>query len=134
MNLTLVMGVLRSLRRVSWALAQALPKANPFRALLPGNLWELGLTRIGVFPEMTAFGFRLLMRWGELQRKHRFDVVLDNQSLSWGLLALQATGTPVAAMVHHPLHIDRFADFEIATPIDRTDLDAAKKAIGSSSP
>ena len=36
-------------------MAQALPKANPFRALLPGNLWELGLTRIGVFPEMTAF-------------------------------------------------------------------------------
>jgi glycosyltransferase involved in cell wall biosynthesis len=94
-------------------MAQALPRTSPFRALLPGNLWELGLTRIGVFPEMTAFGLRLLMRWGELQRKHRFDVVLDNQSLSWGLLALQAMGTPVAAMVHHPLHIDRLADFEI---------------------
>ena len=92
---------------------QALPKASPFRSLLPGNLWELGLTRIGVFPEMTAFGIRLLLRWRELQRKHRFDVVLDNQSLSWGLLGLQATGVPVAAMVHHPLHIDRLADFEI---------------------
>jgi hypothetical protein len=56
---------------------------------------------------------RLMLRWRELQRKHRFDVVLDNQSLSWGLLALQATGIPVAAMVHHPLHIDRVADFEI---------------------
>lgn len=94
-------------------MAQALPRTNPFRALLPGNLWELGLTRIGVFPEMTAFGLRLLMRWGALQREHRFDVVLDNQSLSWGLLGLQAMGTPVAAMVHHPLHIDRLADFEI---------------------
>jgi MMP alpha-(1->4)-mannosyltransferase len=94
-------------------LAEALPKAAPFRALWPGNLWELGLTRFGVFPEMTAFGLRLLLRWGELQRRHRFDVVLDNQSLSWGLLALQALGTPVAAVVHHPLHIDRLADFEI---------------------
>jgi len=94
-------------------MAQALPKDEPFRAFWPGNLWELGLTRLGVFPEMTAFGLRLLMRWGELQRRHRFDVVLDNQSLSWGLLALQALGTPVAAMVHHPLHIDRLADFEI---------------------
>jgi glycosyltransferase involved in cell wall biosynthesis len=94
-------------------MAEALPRTNPFRALLPGNLWELGLTRIGVFPEMTAFGLRLLMRWGALQREHRFDVVLDNQSLSWGLLGLQAMGTPVAAMVHHPLHIDRLADFEI---------------------
>ena len=94
-------------------MAQALPKDGPFRALWPGNLWELGLTRFGVFPEMTAFGLRLLARWGELSRQHRFDVVLDNQSLSWGLLALQAFGTPVAAMVHHPLHIDRLADFEI---------------------
>jgi glycosyltransferase involved in cell wall biosynthesis len=94
-------------------LAQALPKDDPFRALVPGNLWELGLTRFGVFPEMTAFSFRLLRRWPELQAKHRFDVVLDNQSLGWGLLGVQALGVPVAAMVHHPLHIDRIADFEI---------------------
>ena len=94
-------------------LAQALPRDDPFRAFWPGNLWELGLTRFGVFPEMTAFGLRLLLRWRELQRCHRFDVVLDNQSLSWGLLALQATGIPVVGVVHHPLHIDRLADFEI---------------------
>ena len=94
-------------------LAQALPKDRPFRALRPGNLWELGLTRFGVFPEMTAFSFRLLRRWPELMRKHRFDVVLDNQSLGWGLLGVQGLGVPVAAMVHHPLHIDRIADFEI---------------------
>lgn len=91
----------------------ALPRERPLRALRPGNLWELGLTRLGIFPEMTAFGARLLLRWGELQRRCRFDVVLDNQSLSWGLLALQASGVPVAAMVHHPLHIDRLADFEL---------------------
>jgi glycosyltransferase involved in cell wall biosynthesis len=94
-------------------LAQALPKDDPFRALRPGNLWELALTRFGVFPEMTAFSFRLLRRWPELMAKHRFDVVLDNQSLGWGLLGVQALGVPVAAMVHHPLHIDRIADFEI---------------------
>ena len=86
---------------------------RPFRALLPSNLWELGLTRVGVFPEMTAFGIRLLLRWRALQQRYQFDVVLDNQSLSWGLLGLQATGVPVAAMVHHPLHIDRLSDFEI---------------------
>ena len=84
-----------------------------FRALLPSNLWELGLTRLGIFPEMTAFGLRLLLRWRALQRRYEFDVVLDNQSLSWGLLGLQATGVPVAAMVHHPLHIDRLSDFEL---------------------
>lgn len=94
-------------------LKDALPADNPFRALVPSHLWELGLTRIGVFPEMTAFGLRLLVRWRALQRRHRFDVVLDNQSLSWGLLGIQASGVPVVGMVHHPLHIDREADFEI---------------------
>jgi len=62
---------------------------------------------------MTAFGLRLLVRWRRLMRAHRFDVVLDNQSLTWGLLGLQATGVPVVGVVHHPLHIDRLADFEI---------------------
>jgi glycosyltransferase involved in cell wall biosynthesis len=94
-------------------LADALPADNPFRALFPSHLWELGLTRFGVFPELTAFGLRLLARWRRLQDRHRFDVVLDNQSLSWGLLALQASGVPVAAMIHHPLHIDRAADFAL---------------------
>jgi glycosyltransferase involved in cell wall biosynthesis len=91
---------------------EALP-SEPLRTLFPSHLWEYGLTRIGVFPEMTAFGLRLAVRWRRLQRRHRFDVILDNQSLSWGLLALQATGVPVVATIHHPLHIDREADFEI---------------------
>ncbi len=86
---------------------------NPFRALVPSHLWELALTRFGIFPEMTAFGLRLLARWKRLQLEHRFDVVLDNQSLSWGLLGIQAAGTPVVGMIHHPLHIDREADFEL---------------------
>jgi glycosyltransferase involved in cell wall biosynthesis len=94
-------------------MAEALPRDNPLRALFPSHLWELALTRFGVFPEMTAFGLRLLVRWKRLQSRYRFDVVLDNQSLSWGLLGIQAAGTPVAAMIHHPLHIDREADFAL---------------------
>ena len=86
---------------------------SPLATLLPGNLWELGLTRLGVFPEMTAFGVRLMLRWAKLQQKHAFEVVLDNQSLCWGLLALQATGVPVVATIHHPLHLDRLSDFEV---------------------
>ena len=42
-----------------------------------------------------------------------FDVVFDNQCLSWGLLGIQAMGTPVVSVIHHPLHIDREADFSI---------------------
>jgi glycosyltransferase involved in cell wall biosynthesis len=88
-------------------------REHPARLLWPANLWELGVSRFGVFPEMQTFGLRLFMRWAELQRRHRFDVVFDNQSLSWGLLGLRASGVPVVSVIHHPLHIDREADFAI---------------------
>jgi glycosyltransferase involved in cell wall biosynthesis len=81
--------------------------------LRPLELWELGVSRIGVFPEMQSFGLRLALRWKRLQLRHRFDVVFDNQCLSWGLLAVRATGVPVVSVIHHPLHIDREADFAI---------------------
>jgi glycosyltransferase involved in cell wall biosynthesis len=62
---------------------------------------------------MQTFGLRLLLRWRELHARHRFDVVFDNQCLSWGLLGIRATGVPVASVIHHPLHIDREADFAV---------------------
>jgi glycosyltransferase involved in cell wall biosynthesis len=89
-------------------------RKTPVRRLFdPLTFWELGVSRFGVFPEMQTFGTRLLLRWPELMRKHRFDVVFDNQCLSWGLLGLQATGVPVVSVIHHPLHLDREADFAI---------------------
>ena len=81
--------------------------------LSPVNLWELGVSRIGVFPEMQSFGLRLFLRWKELHEKHRFDIVFDNQCLSWGLLGIRALGVPVVSVIHHPLHIDREADFAV---------------------
>jgi glycosyltransferase involved in cell wall biosynthesis len=86
---------------------------RPFSLLNPLTLWELGVSRFGVFPEMQTFGLRLLMRWKRIQERHRFDVVFDNQCLSWGLLGIRATGVPVISVIHHPLHIDREADFTI---------------------
>lgn len=85
----------------------------------PLTLWETGVSRFGVFPEMQTFGFRLLRRWRALQERHRFDVVFDNQSLSWGLLGIQAAGTPVVSVIHHPLHLDREADFAIEPSLAR---------------
>jgi glycosyltransferase involved in cell wall biosynthesis len=61
---------------------------------------------------MQTFGLRLLMRWKKLQQRHRFDVVFDNQCLSWGLLGIRQT-VPVVSVIHHPLHIDREADYAI---------------------
>ena len=86
---------------------------RPFSLLRPRSLWELGVSRFGIFPEMQTFGLRLLMRWRELQNRYRFDVVFDSQSLSWGLLGIRATGVPVVSVIHHPLHIDREAAFTI---------------------
>ena len=86
---------------------------QPFSLLKPLSLWELGVSRFGVFPEMQTFGFRLLARWKAFQERYRFDVVFDNQCLSWGLLGLRALGVPVVSVIHHPLHIDREADFAI---------------------
>jgi len=88
-------------------------RENPFGLLWPLNLWELGVSRFGVFPEMHSFGLRLLLAWKRLHARHRFDVVFDNQSLAWGLLGIRATGVPVVSVIHHPLHIDREADFAI---------------------
>ncbi len=86
---------------------------RPFSLLRPLSLWELGVSKMGVFPEMQTFGFRMMMRWKQFQEKYKFDVVFDNQTLSWGLLAIQAMGVPVISVIHHPLHIDREADYTI---------------------
>jgi glycosyltransferase involved in cell wall biosynthesis len=88
-------------------------RERPEELFAPFNLWELGVSRFGVFPEMQTFALRLLMRWRELQSRHRFDIVFDNQCLAWGLLGIRAAGTPVVSVIHHPLHIDREADFAI---------------------
>jgi len=88
-------------------------REKPLELLSPLTLWELGVSRWGVFPEMQSFGLRLLLRWKHLQARHRFDIVFDNQCLSWGLLGIRAAGTPVVSVIHHPLHIDREADYAI---------------------
>ncbi|MFP6654877.1 MAG: glycosyltransferase family 4 protein [Myxococcota bacterium] len=92
---------------------EAFDPAARFSMLKPLSLWELGVSRFGVFPEMQTFGLRLMRRWGEFQRRYHFDIVFDNQTLSWGLLGIQAMGVPVVSVIHHPLHIDREADFSI---------------------
>ncbi|MCH2171208.1 glycosyltransferase family 4 protein [Myxococcota bacterium] len=88
-------------------------RENPLELLNPLTLWELGVSRFGVFPEMQSFGLRLMLRWRRLQEQHHFDVVFDNQCLSWGLLGIRAMGVPVVSVIHHPLHIDREADFSV---------------------
>jgi len=66
------------------------------------DYYEFFITLIGGFPEMRTFGTRvskLLIHQG------RYDVILDNQSLSYGILALQRH-FPLIEILHHPITQD----------------------------
>jgi glycosyltransferase involved in cell wall biosynthesis len=70
----------------------------------PINLIEwIGVCSMG-FPEPLTFGLRayrfLGNKWGN------YDVVHDNQSLSYGLLAINRM-VPTVATIHHPITVDR---------------------------
>jgi glycosyltransferase involved in cell wall biosynthesis len=59
----------------------------------------------GTFPEPLAFSLRA---WDHLRhRKGDFDIVQDNQSLGYGLLAIERMGLPVLGTIHHPITVDR---------------------------
>ena len=83
--------------------------ADPFRVPRleelrdPVNLCEwLGVATMG-FPEPFTFGLRALEY---LKRHHRrFDIVHDNQSLSYGVWSISRL-LPTIATIHHPISID----------------------------
>ena len=65
----------------------------------------------GTFPEPLAFSMRA---WDHLRkRKGEFDLVHDNQSLGYGILAIQRD-TPVLGTIHHPITVDRRLEVEHA--------------------
>jgi glycosyltransferase involved in cell wall biosynthesis len=65
----------------------------------------------GTFPEPLAFSLRA---WDHLRKRTgEFDLVHDNQSLGYGLLAIQRD-TPVLGTIHHPITVDRRLEIEHA--------------------
>jgi len=90
-----------------------------FPMRMPG-IWELkhwadfvevSAFSTGTFPEPLAFSLRA---WDHLRkRKGDFDLVHDNQSLGYGLLAIQRD-TPVLGTIHHPITVDRRLEIEHA--------------------
>jgi glycosyltransferase involved in cell wall biosynthesis len=91
-----------------------------FPMRMPG-LWELKdfadwaeVTSFsaGTFPEPLAFSIRAA-RW-LAQHGDRFDLVHDNQSLGYGLLAIERQGLPVLGTIHHPITVDRRVEMEHA--------------------
>jgi glycosyltransferase involved in cell wall biosynthesis len=76
----------------------------------PINLIEwLGVSTMG-FPEPFTFGIRayLFLR----NKRHKYDIIHDNQSLSYGIWAIRKF-VPTIATIHHPITVDR--DIEIKT-------------------
>jgi len=70
----------------------------------PVNLMEwIGVSTMG-FPEPLTFGIRAYRFLRD--RGQRYDVVHDNQSLSYGIWAI-ARKTPTLATIHHPITVDR---------------------------
>ena len=76
------------------------------------DLLEVATFSLGTFPEPLAFTMRA---WDHLKgRKDDFDLVHDNQSLGYGLLAIEQMGLPVIATIHHPITVDRRLEIEHA--------------------
>jgi len=84
-----------------------LPTPDPFAILRPLDFFEFAVTRFGFLPEPFAFSVRAALAvLRELRAGRRYDLVHDVQSVSYGLLFLQALGLPVVTTIHHPLSID----------------------------
>lgn len=83
---------------------------NGLRSLRPHHLnsltniieWTGKLT--GAFSEPHCFGRRVLKYLGKNGR--HYDIIHDNQCLSWGMLALQERGFPLVTTIHHPITSD----------------------------
>lgn len=98
---------------------------NPFRMPSwkelsePVNFMEwFGVSTMG-FPEMFTFGLRA---YNFLKKNHhRYDIVHDNQSLSYGVWAIKRK-MPTVITIHHPITRDR----EIAIRSTRSSLTRLK--------
>ncbi len=79
---------------------------NPLTHFHPVNFYEFISTRIALSSLLLTFSVRAWVKLRELSREHRFDIVHDNQTLSYGISLMQASGFPLVATIHHPLTID----------------------------
>jgi glycosyltransferase involved in cell wall biosynthesis len=78
----------------------------PLSYFHPVNFYDFISTRIALSSLLANYSVRAYFKLRELARDHRFDVVHDNQTLSYGVWAAHATGFPLVATIHHPLSYD----------------------------
>ena len=66
------------------------------------DFYEFFSTLLGGFPEMRTFGIRAKEF---LDKNHHYDIVIDNQSISYGMLQIQKK-FPLIEIIHHPITKD----------------------------
>jgi len=99
-----------------------LPSLDIWNDHYPGRMpafWELksvpdvaetlGHT-VGTFSEPMSFSWRAYNALKD--RLDDFDLIHDNQTLGYGVLALQQAGLPVLETIHHPITVDRRLEIE----------------------
>jgi glycosyltransferase involved in cell wall biosynthesis len=78
----------------------------------PLNLYEYLNVCTGSFPEPFTFGERVY----SYLKKHRndYDIVHDNQCLSYGIGRIAQKVMPTVVTIHHPITVDKHEDFKVA--------------------
>jgi glycosyltransferase involved in cell wall biosynthesis len=86
---------------------------NPNKLNTFASIVEWAGTMSGYFSEPLAFGIRAynLIRRGYV---NRYDIVHDNQTMSYGILRIRELGLPVVETIHHSVTIDRDLAIESA--------------------
>jgi len=79
----------------------------------PINQLELIGVSSGGFPEPFTFGLRAYNYFR--RTRPRYDIVHDNQCLSYGILGIPRLGFPTVATIHHPITVDRDVELK-STP------------------
>ena len=80
---------------------------NPKRLNSSANLVEWLGECCGFFTEPLTFGIRACTYLRNSNRYKKYDVIHDNQSLSYSIPKIQRLGIPVVTTIHHPIAIDR---------------------------
>lgn len=86
-----------------------IPKFHELRS--PINVLEWMGVSTGGFPEPFTFGLRAYRYLRE--NLGDFDVIHDNQCLSYGLLGIKRLGVPLVATIHHPITYDLEAELKL---------------------
>jgi glycosyltransferase involved in cell wall biosynthesis len=83
-----------------------IPRLREFRDLV--DVYEFLAMCTAAFPEPRTFSRRVARVLAA--RRDEFDVVHDNQTVGYGMLAIERMGLPLVTTIHHPITFDRRVD------------------------